>query len=117
MENHSFKGTNTNYLILIVSSGRKEIVYACKSHNAHFLQFQNFSDDRVEVLKSYLLELITIDTWEKAGSPPSFNMKKAFAKILDVLANYDDIDIHWDKNYSYNQYWLTYWSLANRKKR
>lgn len=49
---------------------------------------------------SYPLELITIDRWEEAGSPDSFDMRKGFKAVLQQLVDYRSIYVIWYHNYT-----------------
>ena len=49
---------------------------------------------------SYALELITIDCWEKAGEPASFDIRAGFKAVLQRLQNcHKDIHVIWDNYY------------------
>jgi len=53
---------------------------------------------------SYVLELITIDCWEKAHSPTTFNMEKAFKGVMHRIVDYANLNIHWSDNYRREEY-------------
>ena len=49
---------------------------------------------------SYPLELITIDCWEKAGKPNSFDIRAGFKAVLQQLVDNCRLDVSWDNYYS-----------------
>ena len=56
-------------------------------------------DDRL--LNSYVLELLAIYAWERAGSPNKFDLAKGFKSVLSILA-YDlrGFRYYWMSNYT-----------------
>ena len=53
------------------------------------------------LLNSYVLELLTIYAWQKAGSPNRFNLAQGFKSVLTLLAyNLRDLRHYWTSNYT-----------------
>ena len=55
------------------------------------------SDGRLP--SSYLLELITIHCWEKAGKPEPFDIRVGFKAVLKQLVDNCNLNVRWYKYY------------------
>ena len=49
--------------------------------------------------KSYFLELVTIDAWEKAGSFGRLDYAQGFKAVMGLLSHPHAINISWKTNY------------------
>ncbi len=47
---------------------------------------------------SYVMELITIDRWEK-NTDDRFDTLKAFQGVMKALRDYESLDVIWNENY------------------
>ena len=57
------------------------------------------SSGNTRLPSSYPLELITIDCWERAGKPPSFDIRAGFKAVLQRLFKNCHIYVIWHKYY------------------
>ncbi|NWX23864.1 OASL2 protein, partial [Aegotheles bennettii] len=55
---------------------------------------------RADLPPKYALELLTIYTWEQAGSKDCFVMADGFRTVLELLRRPEEICIYWEKYYS-----------------
>ena len=49
------------------------------------------------LLPSYLLELLTIHTWENTNHPERFDMRTGFKAVMEVLQNNRSLHVSWDR--------------------
>ena len=68
------------------------------------LFFWNFEDNTTEhdqrLPSSFLLELIVINEWKRAGSPQDFDLRKGFYHVLTAITNYRTMRLASTQNYT-----------------
>nr|XP_022293878.1 2'-5'-oligoadenylate synthase 1A-like isoform X2 [Crassostrea virginica] len=58
------------------------------------------SDPDRKLPSSYLLELIVINEWKRAGSPQNFDLRKGFYQVLTAITNYRTMRLASTQNYT-----------------
>jgi hypothetical protein len=58
--------------------------------------------DGLRMPNSYLIELLTIDVWEKAGSPLSFRTASLFKEVMEAFCSHRQLNLKWDDYYHSN---------------
>lgn len=53
---------------------------------------------------SYILELIVIGQWGKAGKPENFDICKGLYHVFRAIADYRSLRHAWTENYKYNNF-------------
>lgn len=65
--------------------------------------FQERTDGK-RLPSSYILELIVIGQWGKAGKPENFDICKGLYHVFRAIADYRNLRHAWTENYKYNNF-------------
>jgi 2'-5'-oligoadenylate synthetase len=61
------------------------------------------SSDRQRMPNSYLIELVTIHSWEQAGKPDRFETAALFKAIMVAFCSHSQLNIAWNRYHNLGQ--------------